>query len=79
MHAKKVSYEVVYNYHKRIDRTGKASVHIKAYQNGKRQYRDTGIRLAPDDWDEQKNEVKKRPDLNRFIRDIVSDTERIVR
>lgn len=76
MHAKKVSYEVVYNYHKRVDRTGKASVHIKAYQNGKRQYRDTGIRLAPADWDERKNEVKKRPDLNRFIRDIVSDMER---
>lgn len=76
MPIKKVAYETVYNYHKRTDRTGKASVHVKAYQNGKRLYRDTGIRLKPEEWDERKNEVKKRPDLNRLIRDLVSAMER---
>ncbi|NDU97898.1 Arm DNA-binding domain-containing protein, partial [Spirosoma terrae] len=72
----KVSYKAVYNRRKQLDRNGKASVLIEAYQNGKRRYLKTGIHLSPNEWDERTKEVKKRPELNRLIRNKIDELER---
>ena len=71
----KVSYKAVYNRRKQLDRNGKASVLIEAYQNGKRRYLKTGIHLSPNEWDERAKEVKKRPELNRLIRNKITELE----
>ncbi|GAB3219502.1 tyrosine-type recombinase/integrase [Spirosoma arcticum] len=71
----KVSYQTVFNRTKKLDRNGKASVLIEAYQSRVRRYWKTGIRLSPNEWDERSKEVKKRPDLNRLIRDKINELE----
>ena len=71
----KVKYRSVYNRRKSLDRNGKASVVIEAYQNGQCKYFETGIRLIPIEWDERKSEVKKQPGLNRLIRERILELE----
>ncbi|WP_083882515.1 Arm DNA-binding domain-containing protein [Fibrisoma limi] len=43
----KVNFKPVYNRRKQLDRNGRASVLIEAYQNGKRRYFKTGICKYP--------------------------------
>ncbi len=73
--ASKVQYRVIYNRRKELDRNGMAPVVVEAYQDRNRYYQPTGIRLTPNQWDERKNEVKSKPDLNRLIRELISDME----
>jgi integrase len=71
----KVNYKPMYNRRKQLDRNGKASVLIEAYQGGKRRYLKTGLHLTPSEWDEQRKEVKRRPDLTRLIRNKIDELE----
>jgi integrase len=71
----KVNYKPVYNRRKQLDRNGKASVLIEAYQSGKRRYIKTGLHLSPNEWDDQRKEVKRRPDLTRLVRNRINELE----
>lgn len=71
----KVTFRVIFNRTNKLDRNGKAQVLIEAYQNGKRRYFKTGIRLTPNDWDKRKNEVKGNPTYNRIIRTKIDEFE----
>ncbi|MFD2937065.1 site-specific integrase [Spirosoma flavum] len=71
----KVRYRVVFNRTGKLDSSGKAGVLIECYQYRVRRYESTGIRISPKEWDKQKSEVKKRPDLNRLIRDNINELE----
>ena len=71
----KVTYKAIYNRRKELDKNGLAQVIIMAYQNGLRRYFPTGIRIAPNDWDERNKQVKKRPEYNSLIRRKIEEFE----
>ncbi|GAB4026407.1 site-specific integrase [Spirosoma gilvum] len=76
--SKLITIRVIYNRRGELDKNGKAPVIIEAYQNGKRQHESIGIRLAPNQWDSKKNEVKGNPQLNRVIRERVLEMENYI-
>lgn len=71
----KVSYKAMYNRQKELDRNGLSQVIIRAYQNPIRRYFSTGIRIAPHEWDERNNQIKKRPEYNSLIRRKIEELE----
>lgn len=71
----KITYRIIYNRAKRLDRNGKVPVVIEAYQNPNRRYFPTGIKRAPSDWEKRKNEVKGHPEFNRLIRSRIAELE----
>lgn len=57
----KITYSLVYNRKKRLNRKGMALVQIEAYLNKRKKYFSTGIYLKPEQWDTAKCVVKKHP------------------
>jgi integrase len=53
-----VTYKVVYN-RKRQLKGGLGLVQIQTYQNGLRKYFTTGVRIPPEQWDENKGQIKR--------------------
>lgn len=63
----KIDYRIIYNRAGKLDKNGKASIVIEAFQNSKRRYFPTGFRLKPSEWDKVKKQVKGNPAYNAAI------------
>lgn len=75
----KITYSLVYNRKKRLNRKGMALVQVEAYLNKRKKYFSTGIYLKPEQWDTAKCVVKKHPNadaLNRWIYQYAADIEK---
>jgi integrase len=68
-----VSYKLVYNRKNVLDAEGKALVQIEAYQQGKRRYFTTGVRIPPASWNAKNREVKNDMAANQRIRQRLAD------
>lgn len=55
---KEISYAVIYNRKKRLNKDKKALIQIKGYQNGISKYKTTGIYIEPKFWDKKHFRVK---------------------
>jgi integrase len=65
-------YSLRFNRRNKLDKDGKASIEVKIYLNGKATNHSTGIRIKPEEW----NEEKKRPKdnfLNRNCETLIQD------
>ncbi|WP_291527970.1 site-specific integrase [Bacteroides sp. UBA939] len=75
----KITYKLVYNRKKSLNKKGMALVQVEAYLNRRKKYFSTKIYLKPDQWDTKKLLVKNHPNadaLNRLIYEFVSMIER---
>lgn len=50
----------------------KQQLEIYIYENGKKMYKSTGIKLLPDEWDAKNQKVIKRPDRKKLNHDLIS-------
>lgn len=77
-----ISLGVVYNYKSRLSKDGKAEVSIRAYQNGKRVYIPTGVKVTPEQWDKKRCKVKpSNPNYieqNKVISNLYDSLERFI-
>lgn len=77
-----ISIGAVYNYKSRLGKDGKAEVSIRAYQNGKRVYIPTGVKISPENWDKKKAKVKSTApnyiEQNKIITSICDNLERFI-
>ena len=74
----KITYNLVYNRKKCLNRRGQALVQVEAYLKGKKKYFSTKVYLRPDQWDNTRQLVRKHPnanELNRAIRSFVISME----
>lgn len=74
----KITYNLVYNRKKCLNRRGQALVQVEAYLRGKKKYFSTKVYLRPDQWDNTRQLVRKHPnanELNRAIRSFVISME----
>lgn len=56
---KPISYQVIYNRNKRLNKRGVAPISIYCYQNGYQKIIPTGISIAPKYWDNKRLKVKR--------------------
>lgn len=71
----KISYNLVFNRKKRLNKKGMALVQVEAYLNRKKTYFSTKVYLQPDQWDTKRRMVKNHPNadvLNRMIYEHIS-------
>lgn len=74
----KITYNLVYNRKKSLNKRGLALVQVEAYLNGKKKYFSTKVYLRPEQWDTGKRLVRKHPnanELNRIIHSFVISME----
>lgn len=74
----KISYNLVFNRKKRLNKKGMALVQVEAYLNRKKIYFSTKIYLKPDQWDSKRRMVKNHPNadvLNRMLYEYTSAIE----
>lgn len=75
----KISYKVVYNRKKKLNKDGQALVQIECYLNGKRKYLSTGIKIEPVYWNNKQRIIKKNhpasSELNRMISKQIRELE----
>lgn len=74
----KISYNLVFNRKKRLNKKGMALVQVEAYLNRKKMYFSTKIYLKPDQWDIKRRMVKNHPNadvLNRMLYEYTSAIE----
>ena len=55
----KISYKVIFNRKKKLNKDGKALIQIECYLNGKRKYLSSGIKIEPIYWNNKNSIVKK--------------------
>lgn len=75
----KITYSLVFNRKKRLNRKGMALVQVEAYLHKQKKYFSTKVYLKPDQWDPKKQIVKNHPNgeaLNRMIYEYLSDIEK---
>ncbi|MGP1623216.1 site-specific integrase [Bacteroides heparinolyticus] len=75
----KITYRLVYNRKKRLNRQGMALVQVEAYLKNKKKYFSTGVYLKPEQWDTARCVVKKHPNadaLNRWIQQYATEIEK---
>ena len=60
----KISYNLVFNRKKRLNKRGMALVQVEAYLNRKKMYFSTKIYLKPEQWDAKRKMVKNHPNAN---------------
>lgn len=60
----KISYNLVFNRKKRLNKKGMALVQVEAYLNRKKMYFSTKIYLKPEQWDAKRKMVKNHPNAN---------------
>lgn len=71
---KKISYRLVYNRKKQLNRQGKALIQIEAYLNKQKIYFSTHIYVHPEQWDDRRKQIIAHPqdeELNRMIDESV--------
>ena len=74
----KISYNLVFNRKKRLNKKGMALVQVEAYLNRKKMYFSTKIYLKPDQWDAKRKMVKNHPNanvLNRMLYENIAAIE----
>ena len=74
----KISYNLVFNRKKRLNKRGMALVQVEAYLNRKKMYFSTKIYLKPEQWDAKRKMVKNHPNanvLNRMLYENIADIE----
>ena len=75
----KISYNLVFNRKKRLNKRGMALVQVEAYLNRKKMYFSTKIYLKPEQWDAKRKMVKNHPNanvLNRMLYENIAAIER---
>lgn len=75
----KITYRLVYNRKKRLNRQGMALVQVEAYLKNKKKYFSTGVYLKPEQWDTARCVVKNHPNadaLNRWIQQYATEIEK---
>ena len=75
----KISYNLVYNRKKCLNKKGMALVQVEAYLGRKKMYFSTKVYLKPEQWDNKKLIVKNHPNadaLNRLIYEFVATIEK---
>lgn len=75
----KITYRLVYNRKKRLNRQGMALVQVEAYLKNKKKYFSTGVYLKPEQWDTARCVVKKHPNadaLNCWIQQYATEIEK---
>ena len=74
----KISYNLVFNRKKRLNKRGMALVQVEAYLNRKKMYFSTNIYLKPEQWDAKRKMVKNHPNanvLNRMLYENIAAIE----
>ena len=74
----KISYNLVFNRKKRLNKRGMALVQVEAYLNRKKMYFSTKIYLKPEQWDAKQKRVKNHPNanvLNRMLYENIAAIE----
>ena len=74
----KISYNLVFNRKKRLNKKGMALVQVEAYLNRKKMYFSTKIYLKPEQWDAKRKMVKNHPNanvLNRMLYENIAAIE----
>lgn len=74
----KISYNLVFNRKKRLNKKGMALVQIEAYLSRKKMYFTTKIYLKPDQWDAKRKMVRNHPNadvLNRMLYENIAAIE----
>ena len=76
----KISYNLVFNRKKRLNKKGMALVQVEAYLNRRKIYFSTKIYLKPEQWDTKRRMVKGHPNadvLNRMLYEHIAAIEQI--
>ena len=74
----KISYNLVFNRKKRLNKRGMALVQVEAYLNRKKMYFSTKIYLKPEQWDAKRKMEKNHPNanvLNRMLYENIAAIE----
>ena len=74
----KISYNLVFNRKKRLNKRGMALVQVEAYLNRKKMYFSTKIYLKPEQWNAKRTMVKNHPNanvLNRMLYENIAAIE----
>ena len=74
----KISYNLVFNRKKRLNKRGMALVQVEAYLNRIKMYFSTKIYLKPEQWDAKRKMVKNHPNanvLNRMLYENIAAIE----
>lgn len=75
---KKISYTLVFNRKKKLNKKGMALIQVEAYLNRRKMYFTTKVYLKPDQWDLKRRMVKNHPNadaLNRMLYEFISAIE----
>jgi len=69
----------VFNRKNQLNKNGKGSIELCLYQNRKRKYISTGIKVSPDQWDEKRQVINKKHNdaelLNYQIKERITNFE----
>lgn len=74
----KISYSLVFNRKKQLNKKGMALIQVEAYLNRKKMYFSTKIYLKPDQWEAKRRMVKNHPNadgLNRMLYEFIAAIE----
>lgn len=74
----KISYNLVFNRKKRLNKRGMALVQVEAYLNRRKMYFSTKIYLKPEQWEAKRRMVKNHPNanvLNRMLYENIAAIE----
>lgn len=74
----KISYNLVFNRKKRLNKKGMALVQVEAYLNRRKIYFSTKVYLKPDQWDVKRRMVRNHPNadmLNRMLYEHIAAIE----
>ena len=63
----KISYNLVFNRKKNLNKRGMALIQVEAYLNKKKMYFSTKIYIKPNQWDDKRKMVKNHPNGNHSI------------
>lgn len=76
----KITYNLVYNRKKKLNKKGTALVQVEAYLQRKKKYFSTKVYLKPEQWDNRKRLIRDHPNkdsLNQMIHQFISDIESV--
>lgn len=74
----KISYNLVFNRKKQLNKKGNALVQVEAYLNRRKMYFSTKLYLKPEQWDKKRSMVKNHPNadaLNRMLHEYIIGIE----
>lgn len=75
----KISYSLVFNRKKNLNKKGMALVQVEAYLSRKKTYFSTKVYLKPEQWDSKRRMVKNHPNseaLNRMLYKYIAEMEK---